>query len=71
MGTKPRKATTPRSEPLEGEPAELPDPWSAQRKTELILRLLRGEVLDAVSRESQVPAHELEAMGSRGDGVKS
>jgi len=28
---------------------------------ELVLRLLRGEGLDAVSRESQVPAHELES----------
>jgi hypothetical protein len=28
--------------------------------TELVLRVLRGEALDAVSRESQVPAHELE-----------
>jgi len=25
------------------------------------MRLLRGEALDAVSRESQVPAHELES----------
>jgi hypothetical protein len=40
---------------------------------ELVLRLLRGEALDAVSRESQVPAHELESWkrvfleaGSRG-----
>ena len=34
----------------------------AQRaKRELVLRLLRGEALDAVSRESQVPAHELES----------
>jgi hypothetical protein len=40
---------------------ELPERWSATRKTELILRLLRGEALDAVSRESQVPAHELES----------
>jgi hypothetical protein len=32
-----------------------------QRKTELVLRLLRGEALDAVSRESQIPAHELES----------
>ncbi len=39
---------------------ELPERWSVQRKTELVLRLLRGEPLDAVSRESQVPAHELE-----------
>jgi hypothetical protein len=52
---------------------ELPERWSAQRKMELVLRLLRGEALDAVSRESQVPAHELESWkrvfleaGSRG-----
>jgi transposase len=31
-----------------------------QRKTELVLRLLRGQPLDAVSCESQVPANELE-----------
>ena len=36
-------------------PEELPERWSAQRKTELVLRLLRGEPLDAVSRESQSP----------------
>jgi transposase len=41
-------------------PEELPERWSAQRKMELVLRLLRGELLDTVSRESQVPAHELE-----------
>ena len=41
-------------------PAEIPERWSAQRKTDLVLRLLRGEALDAVARESQVPAHELE-----------
>jgi len=40
---------------------ELPERWSVQRKAELVLRLLRGEALDAVSRESQVPAHELES----------
>ena len=28
---------------------------------ELVLRRLRGEALDAVSRESQVTAHELES----------
>jgi hypothetical protein len=39
---------------------ELPERWSVARKTELVLRLLRGEGLDGVSRESQVPAHELE-----------
>ncbi|HXH05149.1 MAG TPA: hypothetical protein VNI83_01020 [Vicinamibacterales bacterium] len=62
MSSKPRKPTTPaRSEPLTAEPAELPERWSVQRKGELVLRLLRGEPLDAVSRESQVPAHELES----------
>jgi transposase len=39
---------------------DLPERWSVQRKTELVLRVLRGEALDAVSRESQIPAHELE-----------
>jgi transposase-like protein len=41
-------------------PAEIPERWSAQRKADLVLRLLRGEALDAVARDSQVPAHELE-----------
>jgi transposase len=41
-------------------PAEIPERWRAQRKTDLVLRLLRGEPLEAVARESQVPAHELE-----------
>jgi transposase len=61
MGTKPRKPATP-SEPssIPNEP-ELPERWSVQRKSELVLRLLRGDALDAVSRESQVPAHELES----------
>jgi transposase len=60
MGAKHRKRTATSAEamPTEG---ELPERWSAQRKTELVLRLLRGEALDAVSRESQVPAHELES----------
>ena len=62
MGRGPRKA---RQDGGEATPApaaeELPERWSAQRKTELVLRLLRGDLLDAVSRESQVPAHELES----------
>lgn len=33
--------------------------WSAKRKTEVVLRLLRGEELEAVRREIQVPAHEI------------
>jgi len=40
---------------------ELPERWSAKAKTEVVLRLLRGEAVEAVSREIQVPAHELEA----------
>src|SRR5438876_9158383 len=62
MKDKARKpTTTPGSEPPRAEAVELPERWSVQRKTELILRLLRGEALDAASRESQVPAHELES----------
>jgi transposase len=61
--------------PLSG-PEDLPERWSAQRKTELVLRLLRGEPLDAVSRESQVPAHELDGwkrvfLEAGGRGLKS
>jgi transposase len=39
---------------------EFPERWSVQRKQEVVLRLLRGEPLDHVSRETQVPAHDLE-----------
>ena len=55
-----RAASAPVEEPVTGEGAELPERWSVQRKTELVLRLLRGEALDAVSRDNQIPAHELE-----------
>src|SRR6266481_4246218 len=57
----PKRKPTPGSEPPTADAPELPERWSVQRKTELVLRLLRGEALDAVSRESQVPAHELES----------
>ena len=60
MRDKRRKTTPSGSEPPAPETSEVPERWSVQRKTELVLRLLRGEALDAVSRESQVPAHELE-----------
>src|SRR5258708_25698211 len=40
---------------------ELPERWSAKAKSDVVLRLLRGEAVDAVSREIQVPAHEVEA----------
>ena len=61
MADKPGKRTS--SEGDESSPAsdELPERWSAARKMDLVLRLLRGDLLDTVSRESQVPGHELEA----------
>src|SRR3954453_19023013 len=40
--------------------------WSANKKTDAVLRLLRGEKLDELSRELRVEAHRL-ACG--GDGV--
>ena len=40
--------------------AELPERWSAGQKTEVVLRLLRGEDLGEVSREVQVSPAELE-----------
>ena len=61
MGTKPRKPATPPEPSRTPSEPELPERWSVQRKAELVLRLLRGETLDVVSRESQVPAHELES----------
>jgi len=39
---------------------EVPERWSARAKTEIVLRLLKGEELGTVSREMQVPVHELE-----------
>lgn len=60
MKAKPPKGTAAGSEPTPATADELPERWSVPRKTELVLRLLRGEALDAASRESQVPAHELE-----------
>ena len=54
MGQKPRerKATEGRE--------KVPERWSAQRKTEVVLRLLRGEDLVEVSREVRVSPPELE-----------
>lgn len=43
-----------------GSDAELPERWSAKRKAEIVLRLLRGEDLGALSREVKVPASEIE-----------
>lgn len=39
---------------------EVPERWSAGRKAEIVLRLLRGEDLGVLSRETQQPAHILE-----------
>jgi hypothetical protein len=61
MGTKSKKPGTPPELSSPSNELEFPERWSVQRKSELVLRLLRGEALDAVSRESQVPAHELES----------
>lgn len=59
MEPKSRKSS---QEPTSGsEISAVPERWSAQRKTEVVFRLVRGEPLDSVSRESQVPAHELES----------
>jgi len=58
MRTKPPASPPePSSTPSE---TELPERWNVQRKSESVLRLPRAEALDAVSRESQMPAHELE-----------
>lgn len=39
---------------LEERGMELPERWSARRKSEIVLRLLRGEDLGELSREIQV-----------------
>jgi transposase-like protein len=46
-------------EAVEQSGEELPE-WSAHAKTEIVLRLLKGEELGTVSRDIQVPVHELE-----------
>ena len=43
-----------------GRPEGLPKRWSARRKSEVVLRLLRGEDIGEVSREVRVAAPELE-----------
>jgi hypothetical protein len=39
--------------------------WSAGRKKEVVLRLLRGESVDAMSREVSVPIYKLEQWRDR------
>ncbi len=53
-------ATESQSRGSEPEDSEVPERWSAKRKVEIVLRLLRGEPLDQLSRDTQVPAHLLE-----------
>lgn len=53
----------------------LPKRWSARRKSEIVLRLLRGEDLGELSREIKVPAPELERwrrlfLEGAGEGLK-
>lgn len=65
MGKRSRSPGTPSSPIPTVEEPDLPERWSAQRKMEVVLRLLRGESLEDVSRGSQVPAHTLEAWQRR------
>ena len=50
-----------------GEPGAAADVkrWSAGRKKEVVLRLLRGESVDALSREVAVPIYKLEQWRDR------
>jgi transposase len=61
MEAKSKKSPSAHDSATQSEPTDLPERWSAQRKTELVLRLLRGESFDSVSRDTQIPAHELES----------
>src|SRR4029453_7881103 len=38
---------------------DLPERWSAPRKMEIVLRLVRGEAMNEVAREIQVAGHEV------------
>jgi transposase len=48
------------AEPENGADGPGVERWSAGRKSEVVLRLLRGEAIEAVSREVAVPVHQLE-----------
>jgi hypothetical protein len=57
MGKKADKGTRPATAAGADGATNVPGRWSAPRKSELVMRLLRGEALVAVvSRDSQVPA---------------
>jgi hypothetical protein len=61
MDTKPRKPTSSAAEPAAPHPNEVPERSSTHRKSDLVLRLLRSEALDAGSRECRARAHGLES----------
>jgi hypothetical protein len=76
MKDKARKSTTtPGSESLSAEVLELPERWSVQRKTELVLRLLRGEALErcadprVADRRRVAPHQDLSALRALHVGV--
>ena len=48
-------------EPEQGRGGEVPERWSVKAKSEVVLRLFRGEAVEVVSREVQVPVHEIES----------
>lgn len=56
-------ASPPHPHPKGGEAAgsnqPLPKRWSAARKVEVVIRLLRGETLDALAREIRQPASRI------------
>lgn len=66
MSSSPGRASAGSSEggrrPTGDDPAgasPLPRRWSARRKAEVVLRLLRGESLDALARETRQPASRI------------
>jgi len=59
MGTETRMPTPLNEALTPGEEHPLPERWRAQRKTELVLRLLRSEALEDLSRANQVPSRTL------------
>ena len=58
--------------PVGSAAAAAPQRWHAQRKGDIVLRLLRGEPLDAVSRETGVELYRLEEWKRRAlDGMET
>jgi hypothetical protein len=71
MGKRARKPMAARAEePVVSEGAELPERWSVQRKTELVLRLLRGEALESGTRGLKTRAEPEEREPARSPGLK-